>query len=106
MKTIDICIGTDRARNLRVRLSLLYLDDDTGEVVSEHYHSGVIQPGDDPAALRANWEAHLAKPGGGVPGAPWPKIPDAQWNEVLAMIPILHTTARIEKRQREAQANR
>lgn len=105
MKKIDICVGTDRSRNLRVRLSLLYLDDATGEVISEHYHSGVLQPGDDPAKLRAAWEAHLAMPNGGIPGAPWPKIPDAEWNEVLAMIPILHTPERVAKfQQAKAEA--
>ena len=97
MKKIDICVGTDRARNLRVRLSLLYVDDATGDIVSEHYHSGVLQPGDDPAKLRAAWEAHLANPKGGIPGAPWPKIPDAEWNEVLAMLPIMHTPERVRE---------
>ena len=94
MKKIDICVGTDRSRNIRVRLSLMYLDDDTQEVISEHYHSGVLQPGDDPAALRASWDGHISKPGGGVPGAPWPAIPDAEWNEVLAVVNALHTPER------------
>ena len=97
MKKIDICVGTDRDRNLRVRLSLMYVDDATGEIISEHYHSGVLQPGDDPAALRASWEAHLAKPGGGIPGAPWPAIPDAEWNEVLAYVGVAHTLERVIK---------
>ena len=106
MKKIDICIGTDRSRNLRVRLSLLYLDDVTQEVISEHYHSGMLQPGDDPAALRAAWEAHLAQSGGGIPGAPWPKIPDPEWNEVLALLPILHTPERIVKFKAEQEKNK
>ena len=99
MKKIDICVGTDRERNLRVRLSLLYLDDETGDIITEHYHSGNLQPGDDPAKLRAHWEAHLARPDGGIPGAPWPTIPDAEWNEVLGIVQLLHTPTRIAKRQ-------
>lgn len=99
MKKIDICVSTDRERNLSVHLSLMYVDDDTGDVVSEHCHPGVLHPGDDPAVLRATWNAHLAQPKSvsGIPGAPWPAIPDAEWNEVLAMIPILHTPARVAK---------
>lgn len=104
MKKIDICVGTDRGRNIRVRLSLMYVDDDTQEIISEHYHSGVLQPGDDPQALRTAWEIHLATPGGGIPGAPWPAIPDEEWAEVLAMIPILHTPSRIAKVAQERAA--
>lgn len=94
MKKIDVCVGTDRARNIRVRLSLMVVDDDTGDVLSEQYHSGELHPGDDPAALRASWDNHLSQRGGGIPGAPWPAIPDAEWNEVLAIVRVLHTQQR------------
>ena len=99
MKKIDICVGTDRKRNVRVRLSLLFIDDASGAVIAEKYHSGVLCPGDNPQALRDAWEAHLANPDGGIPGAPWPKIPDAEWNEVLAIVCALHTPERIAKRK-------
>lgn len=98
MKKIDICVGTDRDRNIRVRLSLLFIDDDSGAVMSEHYHSASMRPGDDSQALRSAVEAHLANPNGGIPGAPWPKIPDAEWAEVLAIVNTLHTPERIAKR--------
>ena len=106
MKKIDICVGTDRMRNIRVRLSLLTVDDD-GEVLSEHYHSGVLQPGDDPQALRDAWDAHLSMPKAqsGIPGSPWPAIPDVEWNEVLAIVATLHTPERIATRQAFMEAN-
>ena len=97
MKKIDICVGTDRERNIRVRLSLMIVDDESGDVLSEQFHSGVLAPGDDPASLRAAWNAHLAQKGS-IPGAPWPAIPDTEWNEVLAVVAALHTPERIEKR--------
>ena len=97
MKKIDICVGTDEGRNIRVRLSLLFVDDESGDVLSRQYHSGVLEPGDDPAVLRAAWDVHLANRNGGIPGAPWPPIPDAEWNEVLAVVAALHTPERIEK---------
>lgn len=99
MKKIDICVGTDRERNIRVRLSLLFIDDDSGAVIAEKFHSGALQPGDNPQALRDAWEAHLANPESGIPGAPWPKIPDAEWSEVLAIVNTLHTPERIAKRR-------
>ena len=98
MKKIDICVGTDRERTIRVRLSLMVVDDDSGELLSEQFHSGSLCPGDDPSALRAAWEAHLSQRGG-VPGAPWPKIPDAEWAEVEAIVQVLHTPERCAARK-------
>jgi len=88
-KKIEICIGTDRSKHVRARLSLLLVDD--GNVINEHYHSISIEPGADLAALRAGNEAHIAKPGGGVPGAPWPAIPDAEWEKVEKCCAVVHT---------------
>ena len=99
MKKIDICVGTDRQRNIRVRLSLLFIDDTNGSVVAEKYHSGTLQPGDNPQALRDAWETHLSNPDGGIPGAPWPKIPDAEWAEVEAVVKTMHTPERIARRR-------
>ena len=96
MKKIDICVDTDRQRNIRVCLSLMVVDDESSDVLSEQYHSGVLQHGDDPAALRAAWDAHLSQKGS-IPGAPWPAIPDAEWNEVLAVVAALHTPERVAK---------
>lgn len=87
-KKIEICIGTDRAKNLRVRLSLLVVDGDA--TLSEHFHSVAIEPGADLAAIRAGVEAHITTPNGGVPGAPWPKIPDSEWADVEAHVGIAH----------------
>ena len=98
MKKIDICVGTDRDRNIRVRLSLLNIDD-RGRIENERYHAGELHPGDNPQTLRDAWDAHLANPDGGIPGAPWPKIPDAEWNEVLAIVNALHTPERIARRR-------
>lgn len=99
MKKIDICVGTDRSRNIRVRLSLLFIDDDSGAVMAESYHSGSLRPGDNPQTLRDAWDAHLSNPDGGIPGAPWPKIPDAEWAEVEAIVKTMHTPERIAKRR-------
>src|SRR5690348_13970422 len=87
-KKIEICVGTDRAKFLRARLSLLIVEN--GRVLSEQYHSINIEPGADTDALRAANEAHLADPNGGIPGAPWPKIPDSEWADVEACIGIIH----------------
>ena len=105
MKKIDICVGTDRERNIRVRLSLLFIDDASGTVIAEKYHSGTLQPGDNPQSLRDAWDAHLSNPDGGIPGAPWPKIPDAEWNEVLAIVNTLHTPERIAVRRERDRKN-
>ena len=99
MKKIDLCIGTDRNRNIRVRLSLMFFDPETGKLISEHFHSAVLSPGDSADMLRTALENHLADPEGGIPGAPWPKIPDSGWNEVLQIVKTLHTPERITQRQ-------
>ena len=88
VKKIEVCVGTDRAKFLRVRLSLLVVEGDT--VLSEQYHSINIEPGGNLAVIRAANEAHLANPDGGILGAPWPKIPDAEWAEVEQHIAIVH----------------
>lgn len=106
MKKIDICVGTDRFRNIRVRLSLLFIDDDTGSVIAEHFHSGTLHPGDDPNALRDAWNAHLSNPNGGIPSAPWPAIPNEEWAEVEQIVAILHTPSRIAERAAQVQKNK
>jgi len=88
-KKIEICIGTDRSKHVRARLSLLLVDG--SNVINEHYHSISIEPGADLAALRAGNEAHIAKPDGGVPRAPWPEIPDAEWQKVEKCCVVVHT---------------
>jgi hypothetical protein len=92
-KKIEVCIGTDRQGGVRARLSLLLVDG--GQVIHEHFHSVTLMPGDDCAVIRANVEAHIAAPNGGVPGAPWPAIPDAEWAKVEAVIPVFHTPDRV-----------
>jgi hypothetical protein len=86
-KRIEVCIGTDRTKHMRARLSLLLVDGD--QVINEHYHSIAIEPGADLAALRAANEAHIGNPTGGVPGAPWPKIPDTEWQEVEQCVGVI-----------------
>lgn len=107
MKKIEICIGTDRAKHVRARLSLLSADG------SEHYHSINIAPGDDLAAIRAANEADICSPTSKVPGAPWPKIPDEAWADVEAHCAIIHKAAvvaahraSVEKERAEQQARK
>lgn len=88
-KKIVVCIGTDESKHVRARLSLLLVEGT--EVVSRQYHSINIEPGADLAALRAGNEAHIAKPGGGVVGAPWPSIPDEEWEKVEKCCVVIHT---------------
>jgi hypothetical protein len=88
-KRIEICIGTDRSKHVRARLSLLLVDG--ANVINEHYHSISIEPGADLTALRSGNEAHIAKPDGGVPGAPWPAIPDSEWEKVEMCCAVVHT---------------
>jgi hypothetical protein len=105
---IEICIGTDRDGGVRVRLSLLMLDDQ--QLISEHYHSMMLMPGDDAAEARRMLEQHLAmsKAASGIPGAPWPRIPDEEWAKVLAVLPVFHTAAAVlryrQRAERAAQA--
>ena len=101
-KQIVICIGTDRAKNVRARLSLLLVDG--GNIIHEHYHSISIEPGADLAALRASNEAHIAKPNGGVPGAPWPAIPDSEWEKVEKCCTVVHTPDVLFEATAEVQA--
>lgn len=97
-KTIECCIGTDRAGFVRARLSLILLND-TGAELLERYHSVNIEPGANLAATRAAVEAHLANPDGGIPGAPWPAIPDDVWNTVEGACALVQTPAVIEAHQ-------
>lgn len=88
-KKVEICIGTDRAKCVRVRLSLILLE---GGVELDHFfHSMTIEPGADLELARNALEEHIATPKGGVPGAPWPAIPDAEWERAVQHIAIEHT---------------
>lgn len=97
-KKIEVCIGTDRAGFVRARLSLIVLDDNGAEML-ERYHSVNLEPGSDLAATRAAVEAHLANPDGGIPGAPWPAIPDDVWDTVEKTCALIQTPAIIEAHQ-------
>jgi hypothetical protein len=88
-KKIAVCIGTDRTKHFIVRLSLMIVDN--GTVLSESFHRIHINPGDDLSLIRARNESHLANPDGGIPGAPWPQIPDSEWAEVEQLVGIVHT---------------
>lgn len=96
-KKIEVCIGTDRTGNVRARLSLLVVDD--GNVISESYHAVNFAPTDDYAAVRAATEAHLgqAHEASGIPGAPWPAIPDEEWAKVTGVCHVIHTPDVIAK---------
>ena len=100
-KKVLVCLGTDEAKHVRARLSLLLIDGD--EIINRQYHSISIEPGADLVALRAGNEAHLAKPGGGVPGAPWPAIPDAEWEKVEKCCTVVHDAAVLFKATADAK---
>jgi hypothetical protein len=89
-KKIVVCIGTDRGGNVRARFSLLLMDGD--DVMNEHYHSMSIAATDDLAAARRAVESHLAMPKekSGIPLAPWPAIPDAEWDKVVRVCEVFH----------------
>jgi hypothetical protein len=91
---IETCIGTDEAKMVRVRLSLLLVDGSSGRVVSRHYHSAPVAPGDDLAVLRAKLEADLAA--GWISGMAWPKIPNEQWADVEAHVAIVQKPVVVE----------
>ena len=102
-KKIECCIGTDRVGFVRARLSLILLDDNGAEML-ERYHSVNIEPGSDLAATRAAVEAHLANPQGGIPGAPWPAIPDDVWKTVEDTCAIIQTPAKIKAQEARKEA--
>lgn len=101
-KRIAICIGTDRAKHVRARLSLLVVENEI--VLSEQYHSIALHPGANLAQIRAQVEAHIGNQNGGIPGAPWPKIPDAEWTDVEAHCVIVHKPEVIAKYLADQQA--
>ncbi|HZF19516.1 MAG TPA: hypothetical protein VE008_07395 [Burkholderiales bacterium] len=103
-KIIEICIGTDRKKNVRARLSLLLVDGEN--VIHEHYHSLNYGPGADLAAERAVAEAHLAMPPeqSGIPGGPWPSIPDTEWAKVVKCCTVIHTPEMLIKSSAEQDA--
>ena len=102
-KKIEVCNGTDRAKFLRARLSLLVIDGAT--VLSEQYHSINIEPGENLSDVRARVEAHLAQPEAvsAIPGAPWPKIPDSEWADVEAHVAIVHKPAVVAAHRAKAR---
>jgi hypothetical protein len=91
MKIIKVAIGTDAGLGFRARLSLIVQDDD-GAVLSDRPHSINVNPTDDIDEVRAAVEQHLAQPfeQSGIPGAPWPAIPDDEWRKAVAMRAIWH----------------
>ncbi len=89
-KKIEICIGTDRNRGVRVRLSLLLVLD--GTIISEHYHSITILPGQDLIQIRNRLDSHLQTQDSGIPAGPWPPIPDKEWHKVEEVIKVIHTS--------------
>lgn len=93
-KKIAVCIGTDRLKFLRVRLSLLLVDED-GRVVNEHFHSVALAPGADLEAVRGAIETDL-QTSRSIPAAPWPRIPDDEWRDVVAHVAIIHKPAVVE----------
>ena len=78
---------------IQIRFALDLTED--GNRISRQWHRVSIEPGAALATIRAANETHFANPNGGVPGAPWPAIPDAEWNEVLEYVKIAHTPERI-----------
>lgn len=90
-KKIVVCIGTDRDRNVRARLSLLLMDG--AQEIHEHYHSVNISPTDDLAQIRAVTEKHLSLPksASSIPFAPWPAIPDEEWSKVERVCKLLQS---------------
>lgn len=102
-RKIVVCVGTDEGAGVRVRLSLLIVEGDS--VLSRQYHSVAIGPGDDVAEIRARVEAHLAQPDGGVPGAPWPAIPDEEWAKVTGTVAVFHPPHVVERHRERVAAS-
>ena len=88
-KKIVVCIGTDRASNVRARLSLMLMSGD--RVLVEHLHSVNIEDGDPLDEVRKRVEAHLAmeEKDSSIPLAPWPPIPDAEWAKVVRVCEVI-----------------
>lgn len=86
-KKIEICFGTARNFGMRARLSLMIVDG--GVVMSEHFHSVAVLHSDDLDDLRGVLESHLGNPAGGIPGAPWPAIPDTEWAKVTGLKSVM-----------------
>lgn len=87
-KEIAVCIGTDRIGHVRVQLNLMVVD--SGNVITERYHSVNVAPGEDAEAVRTAVQTHLAQ-ADSIPGAPWPAIPDSEWAKVTAVIAAVQT---------------
>lgn len=108
-KRIAVCIGTDRAGNVRARLSLMLADGDN--IISESYHSVSIAPGEDADQIRAAVENHIGMSAeeSGVPGSPWPAIPDDEWAKIIGVMNVIQTPdvvlAAVAIRDAAAKAN-
>lgn len=63
------------------------------------YHRCVLEPGDDPAGARALVNSHMRATNA-------PDMPDAEWERLLALVPVVHTAEAIAARvaRMEAQA--
>lgn len=98
-KRIEVCIGTSRDNTVRVRLSLIVFDENSD--LSENFHSMNLAPGDSLEDARTALESHLSQnfSVSGIPGAPWPPIPDEEWQKVTGVIPVFHTKSVVEAYQ-------
>jgi hypothetical protein len=107
MKKMELRIEVNRDKAIGIQLSLLRIDDENPNDLIETYHRMTLRPGDNIAAIRAANEAHLAMPyaQSGIQGAPWPKIPDAEWAEVEAIVALMHTPEVVAERRRVDAAN-
>lgn len=101
-KKIVICIGTDESNHVRARLSLLLVDD--GKTVSRQYHSLAIEPGADLSALRSGAETAISDPRNEIPLAPWPAIPDEEWEKVEKCCALIQTPAVVQKWEFQKEA--
>ncbi len=90
-------------KNIGVRLSLQILDGD--KVGFQHYHCfPPMPPGENLDAWRAAIEANIGDVNSGIPFAPWPAIPDAEWNEVKAVAAMVWTPERVAAQKEKESA--
>lgn len=112
MKIIGLQVEITPTKYMQIRLSLC-ITSDAGNVEFTHYHRfPPMPPGTNLDEWRLAIENNIASPNSGIPFAPWPAIPDAEWNEVKSIQNIVHTPARkaaflaAESARLEAEARR
>ena len=102
-KVIKLQTEVTPDKDIRARLSLQILDGD--KMGFQHYHCfPPMPPGENLDSWRTAIEENIGDVNSGIPFAPWPAIPDAEWNEVKAVAAMVWTPDRVAAQKEKESA--